>query len=102
MRAFFVAASLIVIAAAMPARAAGSQADVDAALKAAQDAENAAGALKNRWIPTEQALTAAKKAATASDFDTAVKEAKRAEALARASIAQAKEQEIAWKALVIH
>ena len=98
MRAFFVAASLIVIAAAMPARAAGSQADVDAALKAAQDAENAAGALKNRWIPTEQALAAAKKAASAGDFDTAVKEANRAEALARASIVQAKEQETACKA----
>ena len=102
MRPLFAAVSLILGAAAMPAHTAGSHADFDAALKAAQDAENAAGALKNRWIPTEQALAAAKKAAAAGDFDTAVKEAKRAAALARASIAQAKEQEAAWKALVIH
>jgi len=102
MRALCVAASLVLIAAAMPAQAAGSQADFDAALKAAQDAENEAGALKNRWIPAEQALAAAKKAAAAGDFDTAVKDANRAEALARASIAQAKEQETAWQALVIH
>jgi hypothetical protein len=102
MRALFVAASLILVAAAMPAHAAGSQSDFDAALAAAQAAENEAGALKNRWIPAEQALAAAKKAAAAGDFDTAVKNAKHAEALARASIAQAKEQETAWKALVVH
>jgi len=102
MRALFVAASLTLNAAATPAHAAGTQADFDAALKAAQAAENAAGALKNRWIPTEQALAAAKKAAAAGDFDTAVKDANRAEALAKASIAQAKEQETAWQALVIH
>jgi len=103
MRAFLVAVSLsLITAVAMPARAAGSQADFDAALKAAQEAENEAGVLKNRWIPTEQALAAAKKAASTGDFDAAVTEAKHAEALARASIAQAKEQDTAWKALVIH
>jgi len=102
MRALFVAASLLLIAAAMPANAAATQADFDAALAAAQAAENEAGTLKNRWIPTEQALAAAKKAAAAGDFDTAVKNAKHAEALARASIAQAKEQETAWQALAIH
>jgi len=47
-------------------------------------------------------LSAAKKAAAAGDFDAAVKQAKQAEALANASIAQAKEQDTAWKAGVIH
>ena len=47
-------------------------------------------------------MAAAKKAAAAGDFDTAVNQAKQAEALAKASIAQAKEQDSAWKAAVIH
>jgi hypothetical protein len=46
-------------------------------------------------------LTAAKKAAAAGDFDTAVVAAQRAEALAKASIAQATEQETAWRAGII-
>jgi hypothetical protein len=61
-------------------------------------AEKDAGALKNQWTTTEEALAAAKKAATAGDFDTGVKEAQQAEALAKSSIAQAKEQQDAWKA----
>ena len=48
------------------------------------------------------AAPAARAAGTQADFDAAVTEAKHAEALARASIAQAKEQDTAWKALVIH
>jgi hypothetical protein len=46
-------------------------------------------------------LAAAKKAAAASDFDTALAQAREAEALAKASIAQFKEQQDAWKAGVI-
>ena len=83
------------------AQAASSEADFKTALAAAEAAEQDAGALKNQWIPTEQALAAAKKAAAAGDFDTAVAHAKEAEALAKASIAQAKEQHTAWKAGVI-
>jgi hypothetical protein len=83
------------------AQAASSEADFKAALAAAEAAEQDAGALKNQWIPTEQALAAAKKAAAAGDFDTAVAQAKEAEALAKASIAQAKEQQSAWRAGVI-
>jgi erythromycin esterase-like protein len=90
------------LAAAIGARAANSQADFAGALASAQAAEAEAGALKNQWTPTEDALAAAKKAAAAGDFDTAVREARRAEALAKASIAQAKEQQEAWKAAVIH
>jgi hypothetical protein len=83
------------------AQAASTEADFKTALAAAVAAEQDAGALKNQWIPTEQALAAAKKAAAAGDFDAAVVQAQLAEALAKASIAQAKEQETAWKAGVI-
>ncbi len=86
---------------ATAAQAASTQADFDSAFAAALAAENEAGALKNQWIPTEQALAAAKKAAAAGDFDTAVTQAKQAQALAKASIAQSKEQETAWKSGVI-
>jgi hypothetical protein len=90
------------LAALTAAQAASTQADFDTALAAAQSAEKDAGALKNQWLPTEQALAAAKKAAAAGDFDSAVDQAKQAEALAKASIAQAKEQQGAWTAGVIH
>ena len=83
------------------ALAASTEADFKNALAAAAAAEQDAGALKNQWIPTEQALAAARKAAAAGDFDTAVTQAKHAEALAKASIAQAKEQQSAWRAGVI-
>jgi hypothetical protein len=53
--------------------------------------------------------TAAQAASTQTDFDTAfaaaqtaINQAKQAEALAKASIAQSKEQDTAWKAGVIH
>jgi hypothetical protein len=87
---------------ATAAHAASTQADFDAAYATAQSAEAEAGTLKNRWTTTEQALTAANKAAAAGDFDSAVNQAKLAEALAKASIAQANEQETAWTAAVIH
>ena len=83
------------------AQAASTEADFKTALDAAEAAEQDAGALKNQWIPTEQALAAAKKAAAAGDFDAAIAQAEQAEALAKASIAQAKEQQSAWRAGVI-
>jgi hypothetical protein len=98
-RALFIALGLL---AATAAQAASTQGDFDAALAAAQSAEKDAGALKNQWTTTEQVLAAAKKAAAAGDFDSAVSQAKQAEALAKASTAQAKEQDSAWKAAVIH
>ena len=102
MRGLLAMTALIWLAAITVAQAAGTQADFDSALAAALAAEKDAGALKNQWTTTEQALAAAKKAAAAGDFDAAVKQAKQAEALAKASIAQAKEQDTAWKAGVIH
>jgi len=102
MRTIFAMTGLVMLAAASAAQAASTQADFDAAMAAATAADKEAAMLKNRWTPTEQALAAAKKAAAAGDFDTAVKDAQHAEALAKASIAQAKEQDTAWKAAVIH
>jgi hypothetical protein len=101
MRMFAALIGVVWLAAATAAQAASSQADFDSAIAAALAAEKDAGALKNQWTTTEQTLAAAKKAAAAGDFDTAVAQAKRAEALAKASIAQAKEQDTAWKAGVI-
>ena len=95
------AVTLFCLLAASAALGAGSEADFTAAFAAAQAAENEAGTLKNQWTTTEQALAAANKAAAAGDFDGAVKLARQAEALAKASIAQAKEQETAWKAAII-
>jgi hypothetical protein len=89
------------LVAATVAHAASTQTDFDAAYAAAQSAEKEAGALKNRWTTTEQVLATAKKAAATGDFDSAINQAKQAEALAKASITQAKEQETAWKAAVI-
>ena len=100
MRTYVFAAAMCLLTGA--AQAASTEADFKTALAAAVAAEEDAGSLKNQWIPTKQALAAAKKAAAAGDFDTAVAQAKRAEALAKASIAQAKEQQSAWKAGVIH
>jgi hypothetical protein len=101
MRIFAAVIAVVWFATATAAQAASTQADYDSAIAAALAAEQDAGALKNQWLPTEQALAAAKKAAAAGDFDAAVAQANRAEALAKASIAQAKEEDTAWKAGVI-
>ena len=96
MRQFLIAA-MLAVSVAVPALAAGSEADYKAALAAAENAEQQAGALKNQWTTTQQALAAAKKEATAGNFDKATELAKHAEALANASIAQANEQKKLWK-----
>jgi hypothetical protein len=90
-----------VLLCASAAVAASSEADYKTALGAAEAAEQQAATLKNRWTTTEQVLATARKAAAAGDFDTAMKEAQQAEALAQASIAQAKQQQDAWKGAVI-
>ena len=68
---------------------------------AAEAAEKEAGALRNQWTTTEAALTAAKKAAEAGQFDQAVASSKEAEALAKASIFQATSEKQRWKDLEI-
>jgi hypothetical protein len=85
---------------ASPAFAA-SEADFKAAYAAAEAANKEAGALRNQWTTTASTLVAAKKAADAGDFDTAVGQAKEAEALARASIFQATSEKERWKDMEI-
>ena len=85
-----------ILLAATPALAA-SEADYKAAYAAADAANKEAGQLRNQWTVTATALTDAKKAADAGDFDKAVASAKEAEALAKASVFQAKSEKELWK-----
>jgi hypothetical protein len=80
---------------------AASADDFKAVYAKAEAANKQAGALKNQWTTTASELKAAKKAADAGKFDDAVKLAQQAEALANASIAQAKEQEKLWPEAVV-
>ena len=94
-------AVILSVAAFTTAAFAASADDSNAAIAKAEAANKQAGALKNQWTTTGQAIAAAKKAAEAGKFDDAVKLAQHAEELANASIAQAKEQETAWTQAVI-
>ena len=73
----------------------------DAAFKATlsegEAADKTAAGLKNQWPATDAALVAARKAAAAGDFDTAIRLAREAKALAEASIAQAKREKDLWR-----
>ncbi len=80
---------------------AASEADYVAAFAAAESANKEAGRLRNQWTVTQAALTAAKKAADAGDFDQALKAAQEAEALAKASIVQATSEKQRWKDMEI-
>jgi hypothetical protein len=91
---------LPLIAMATPALAA-TDADFKTAYAAADAANKEAFALRNQWTVTATALTEAKKAADAGDFDKAIAAAKEAEALAKASIFQARSEKEAWKAEII-
>ena len=91
----FVLTSLLLFAGTAGAFAA-SEADYKTAYAAAEAANKEAGALRNQWIPTATTLAAAKKAADAGDFDNAVAAANEAEALAKASIDQAKSEKELW------
>lgn len=75
--------------------------DLKAAYAKAEAAIKQAHALKNEWTTAASELKAAKAAGDAGKFDDAVKHAQEAEALANASIAQAKEQEKLWPAAVV-
>jgi hypothetical protein len=99
-RGLLVLAMLLMVS-ANETRAANGEADFKAAMAAAEAAERESGALKNQWTTTEDTLAAARKAAAEGDFDTAVADAQKAEALAKASIAQGREQETAWRSGVI-
>jgi hypothetical protein len=77
-----------------------AQAPADAfktAYAAAQAANKKAGDLRNQWTVTSTSLGAAKTAADGSDYETAMRLAKEAEALANASIAQTEREKNLWK-----
>jgi hypothetical protein len=80
---------------------AASADDFKAAYAKAEAAIKQAHALKNEWTTTGAAMKAAKKAADAGKFDEAVKHANEAEALANASIYQAKDEEKNWTKAII-
>ena len=84
------------------AAAAASADDFNAAYAKAEAAEKQAAALKNQWTTAEAELKAAQAAAKSGNYDEAAKRAQQAEALADASIAQAKEQATAWTQAIIH
>jgi hypothetical protein len=94
-------ASMLLVAGATSALAAGSEADFKAAYAAAEAANKEAAGLRNQWTTTAAAMAAAKKAADAGDFDQAVASAKEAEALAKASTVQATSEKQLWKDLEI-
>ncbi|MBR0794319.1 hypothetical protein JQ615_02840 [Bradyrhizobium jicamae] len=81
---------------------AASEADYKAAYATAEAANKEAGTLRNQWTTTASTLAAAKKAGDAGDFDTAVVQAREAEALAKASIFQANSEKQRWKDMEIH
>ena len=80
---------------------AASADDFKAAYAKAEAAVKQAHALKNEWTTTGAAMKAAKKAADAGKFDDALKHANEAEALANASIHQAKDEEKNWTQAII-
>jgi hypothetical protein len=99
---FFVGLAIIVSAGCLAtATLAASADDFKAAYAKAVAANKEAGALKNQWITTARELKAAQAAAAAGKYDQAVADAQRAEAIANASIAQAKEQATAWRQAII-
>ncbi len=100
-RALIRLAVIFSVAGFATAALAASADDFKAALAKAEAADKQAHALKNEWTTTKDELKKAKAAADAGKFDDAVKLAQEAEALANASIAQAKEQETAWTQAVV-
>jgi hypothetical protein len=99
----FVSLAIVLAAGCLATAAfAASADDFKAAYAKAEAANNEAGALKNQWATTARELKVAKAAAAAGKYDEAIKDAERAEALAKVSIEQSKEQATAWRQAVIH
>ena len=92
---------LAVITAGGPVWAA-SQQNFTATYAAAESAQQRAMVLQNAWTATAAALKAAKTAAAAQDYDRALDLAKKAEAMAKVSIEEAKEQKTLWRQAVVH
>jgi hypothetical protein len=80
---------------------AASEEEFKAAYAKAEALDKQSTAMKTHWTTTSGALKAAKKAADAGKFDEAIKHAHEAEALANASIHQAKDEEKNWTQAII-
>jgi hypothetical protein len=100
-RALIRLAVILSVAGLTTAALAASEEDFKVAVAKAEAANKQAGVLKNQWTTTATELKAAQKAAVGGNFDEAVKLANQAEALANASIAQAKAEETAWTKAVV-
>lgn len=87
--------------AAVPASGSVSAADYQAAYAQAQQTANQAQAMNSAWTVTGDALNKAKQAAQEKQFDQAAEWARRADALAQASIRQAREQRTSWHEAVV-
>lgn len=90
-------AVILSVAGMTTAAFAASADDYKAAYAKAEAAAKQSHKMKAAWTTTDNALKAAKKAADAGKYDQAIKDAKEAEALAEASITQAKEQAKVWQ-----
>lgn len=86
---------------AFPAKAA-SEGEFKAAYDAAEQAERQALTIHNAWTVTETMLKSAKQSGDSKDYAAGLAQAREAEALAKASIAQAEEQRAAWRGAVLH
>ena len=93
--------AISMLLAATSVQAASTEADYKAAYAAAEAANNEAGKLRNQWTTAVTALSAAKKAADAGDFDKAIEDSKKSEMLSKAAVFQANEQKDAWKKMEI-
>ncbi len=101
MQKFVILAVVVAFGCSASGALAASADDFKAAYAKAQAAEQQAVQLKTSWTTTVDALKDAKKAADAGKFDDAVALAQEAEALANASMAQAKDEQQHWQDAVI-
>jgi hypothetical protein len=102
MRKLGLIGAAILLATAAPVALAASADDFTSAFAQAEAASRQAITMKAGWTTTASELEAAQKAAASGLYDQAVALAHHAEALAKASMAQAREQETAWSGAVIH
>jgi hypothetical protein len=100
-RALIRLAVIVSVAGFATAALAASADDFKAAYAKAEAASKESAKLKAQWTTTTKELKAAEKAAADGKFDEAIKHANEAEALANASIHQAKDEEKNWTQAII-
>jgi hypothetical protein len=96
MRFAFLAVAFVCGFGASAALAASAD-DFNVAYAKAEGAEKQAVQMKTSWTTTVSTLKSAKQAADAGKFGDAIALAQQAEALANASVAQAKDQQEHWR-----